>query len=207
VAAGDDVRRRIERNLHDGAQQRLVTLALKLRNVRDTVPGELADLRGQLLSIESGMNDLLDELREISRGVHPAVLSQAGLTPALRSVARTAAVPVRLEVQDVKRLPEAVEVAGYYVVSEALANASKHAQATVVDVAARVADDTLRIRVCDDGVGGADPALGSGLIGLQDRVEALGGSLMVASAKGVGTTIEVDLPIAESSAPPPALGG
>jgi signal transduction histidine kinase len=207
VAAGDEVRRRIERNLHDGAQQRLVTLALKLRNVRDTVPGESADFRGQLLSIESGMNDLLDELREISRGVHPAVLSQAGLTPALRSVARTAAVPVRLEVEDVKRLPEAVEVAGYYVVSEALANASKHAQATVVDVAARVADDTLRIRVCDDGVGGADPALGSGLIGLQDRVEALGGSLLVASAKGVGTTIEVDLPIAESSALPPALGG
>ena len=98
-------------------------------------------------------------------------------------------------------------MAGYYVVSEALANASKHAQATVVDVAARVADDTLRIRVCDDGVGGADPALGSGLIGLQDRVEALGGSLMVASAKGVGTTIEVDLPIAESSASPSALGG
>jgi signal transduction histidine kinase len=198
VTAGDDVRRRIERNLHDGAQQRLVTLALKLRNARDCVDGELPDLRGQLVTIESGMNDLLDELREISRGVHPAVLSQAGLAPALRSVARTAAVPVQLKVHGEKRLPEAVEVAGYYVVCEALANASKHAQATVVDIAARVGEDTLQIRVCDDGVGGADPTLGSGLIGIRDRVEALGGSLLVSSATGAGTIIEVELPVVEA---------
>jgi signal transduction histidine kinase len=194
VTAGDDMRRRIERNLHDGAQQRLVTLALRIRNVREAVADGSAELRQQLGGIETGMAELLEELREISRGLHPAVLSETGLAPALRSLARRSTVPVRLEVSSLHRLPEPLEVAGYYVVSEALANASKHAQATEIEISARVADEILQILICDDGVGGADPVRGSGLIGLRDRVEALGGTLVVLSPHGEGTTIEVRLP-------------
>jgi signal transduction histidine kinase len=195
VTAGDEMRRRIERNLHDGAQQRLVTLALRLRSVEDRVPAESADLREHLASIETGMRELLDELRELSRGLHPAVLSQAGLGPALRAVARRAQVPVVLAVADGPRLPETIEAAGYYVVSEALANAAKYAQASEVHVSARVDDGHLRLQIRDDGVGGADPRLGTGLIGLQDRVEALGGTLLVSSPRGAGTTIDAKLPI------------
>ncbi|HEX3541042.1 MAG TPA: histidine kinase [Acidimicrobiales bacterium] len=202
VMAGDEMRRRIERNLHDGAQQRLVTLALRLRTVRDGVPGELPELRRQVSGVEAGMTDLLEELREISRGLHPAVLSQTGLGPALRALARRSAVPVILDVAGVTRLPEPVEVAGYYVVSEALTNAAKHAQAEAVEVIAGVVNNTLHLRVCDDGVGGADPARGSGLIGLRDRVEALGGSLFVSSPHGAGTTIEVALPIGDRQTGP-----
>jgi signal transduction histidine kinase len=202
VTAGDEMRRRIERNLHDGAQQRLVTLALRLRTVRDGVPGELPELRRQLSGVEAGMTDLLEELREISRGLHPAVLSQTGLGPALRALARRSAVPVILDVAGVTRLPEPVEVAGYYVVSEALTNAAKHAQADAVEVIAGVVNSTLHLRVCDDGVGGADQARGSGLIGLRDRVEALGGSLFVSSPHGAGTTIEVALPLGDRQTGP-----
>jgi signal transduction histidine kinase len=198
VAAADEMRRQIERNLHDGTQQRLVTLTLRLRAVLDNMPGELAELRAQLRPIEKGMGSLLDELREISRGLHPAILAQAGLGPALRSLARRAALPVTLDIAVGERLPESVEVAAYYVVSEGLANAAKHASASAAQVELKVGQAALRVHIRDDGVGGADPAQGSGILGLRDRVEALGGTMVVASPPGEGTAVLVELPIERS---------
>ena len=194
VAAADEMRRRIERNLHDGTQQRLVTLGLKLRSAYDTCP-ELPELRGQLSHITEELTSLLDELREISHGVHPAVLSQAGLGPALRSLARRASLPVKLHVDVTGRLPEPLEVAAYYVVSEALANAAKHSGASAAEVEAAMSEGALRVRISDNGTGGADEAKGSGIVGLRDRVEALGGTLALASPRGEGTTISVWLPV------------
>ncbi|HEX6673719.1 MAG TPA: HAMP domain-containing protein [Actinomycetes bacterium] len=197
VAAADQARRRIERDLHDGTQQRLVSLVLDLRAAEAAVTPELPELRGQLARVAEGLAGELDELREISRGIHPAILSEGGLGPALRALARRSAVPVELDVQVVARLPEPVEVAAYYVVSEALANAAKHAHASVVQVEARARDGGLRLTVRDDGVGGAAPGQGSGLIGLTDRVEALGGTISIASPGGQGTTLLVDLPVGD----------
>ena len=200
VAAADEMRRRIERNLHDGTQQRLVTLALQLRSAYDTCP-ELPELRGQLSHIAEELASLLDELREISHGVHPAVLSQAGLGPALRSLARKAPLPVKLGVDVTGRLPEPLEVATYYVVSEALTNAAKHSGASAAAVEVAVSEGALRVRISDDGTGGADEAKGSGIVGLRDRVEAVGGTMALASPPGAGTTISVCLPV-----PVPATG-
>jgi signal transduction histidine kinase len=197
VAAADQARRRIERDLHDGTQQRLVSLVLDLRAAEAAVPPELPELRAQLARVAEGLAGELDELREISRGIHPAILSEGGLGPALKALARRSAVPVELDVQVVARLPEPVEVAAYYVVSEALANAAKHAHASVVQVEARARDGGLRLTVRDDGVGGATPGQGSGLIGLTDRVEALGGTISIASPGGQGTTLLVDLPVGD----------
>jgi signal transduction histidine kinase len=196
VAAADDTRRRIERDLHDGIQQRLVSLGLELRAAQSTAAAEHAELGEQLGRVADGLGEALTELQELSRGIHPAILSEGGLGPALRALARRAAVPVELD-QDLAttRLPASVEVAAYYVVSEALTNAAKHARASVVQVQARAGDGRLHLLVRDDGVGGATVAHGSGLLGLSDRVQALGGTITVRSPAGEGTTLEIDLPV------------
>jgi signal transduction histidine kinase len=200
VTSTDEARRRIERDLHDGIQQRLVTLGLELQGVKEAVPAEPRSVPAQIAHVEDGMRRVLDELREISRGVHPAILSEGGLGPALRSLARRAPVPVELDVGNVERLPQQVEVAAYYAVSEALANAGKHANASVVQVNLKMHGRTLHLSIRDDGAGGADPARGSGIVGLTDRVEALGGRLAVTSPPGGGTEITVDLPAAPGRA-------
>jgi signal transduction histidine kinase len=195
VAASDDARRRIERDLHDGIQQRLVSLGLELGVMKADPPTGDA-LREQLASVTEDVGAVLDALVETARGIHPAILSQGGLAAALRALARRSAVPVELQTQIDGPLPDDVEVAAYYVAAEALTNAAKHARASVVHMDATTDDGTLTLVVRDDGVGGARPGGGSGLIGLQDRVEALGGTINIDSAAGSGTSIAVSLPIA-----------
>jgi signal transduction histidine kinase len=195
VAAADQTRRRIERDLHDGIQQRLVSLGLELRAVQAGLPAELGTLRGELDQVAAGLGGAVEELRELSRGIHPAILSEGGLGPALKALARRSAVPVQVEVPTEARLPEPVEVAAYYVVSEALANAAKHANASAVHVEARTAEGRLHLSVRDDGAGGAELGRGSGLVGLTDRVQALGGRITVRSPAGQGTTVRVELPV------------
>jgi len=194
VAAGDETRRRLERDLHDGAQQRLVSLALDARAAEAMAPRELGDLQAQLSRIAEGLTGALDDLRELSHGIHPAILSEGGLRPALKALARRSAVPVELDVRGQDRLPEPVEVAMYYVVAEALANAAKHAQASVVHVDLESEDAIARLSIRDDGVGGAYLGHGSGLVGLRDRVEALGGRIEIMSPSGRGTSMTVALP-------------
>ncbi|MET0419856.1 MAG: ATP-binding protein [Actinoplanes sp.] len=202
VAAADEARRRIERDLHDGAQQRLVALALRLRTAtHDTPePAEVAEIGTDLMTV-------IDELRELSRGIHPAVLSDSGLRPALRALARRSPLPVEVDVRLDGRLPEPVEVGAYYVVSEVLTNAVKHAGATVVEVSATRQDDYLHLRVHDDGSGGADFAGGTGLLGLKDRTEALGGTLDVTSPAGAGTTVTARIPLQPGGGQPGGDGG
>jgi signal transduction histidine kinase len=195
VAAADETRRRIERDLHDGAQQRLVSLGLELRVAQAAVPPQLGELKGELSRVAEGLGSVLEELREISRGIHPAILSEGGLGPALRGLARRSAVPVELDLRGERRLPDQVEVAAYYVVSEALTNAAKHAQASVVHVELEARDATVRLAIHDDGVGGADPVQGSGLVGLTDRIDALGGTLELTSPTGSGTTLRIEIPL------------
>jgi signal transduction histidine kinase len=186
VTASDEERRRIERDLHDGAQQHLVALALRLRAA--AAPSKRGDIRTETADVAAGLMRVIDDLRKISRGIHPAILSRAGLQPALRTLARRSAVPVEMDVRIDGRLPEPVEVGAYYVVSEMLTNASKHARASVVEVDAEASGGTLRMCVRDDGVGGADPERGSGLVALKDRIEALGGTFSLHSPPGGGTT-------------------
>jgi signal transduction histidine kinase len=195
VRAGDEARRRFERDLHDGAQQRLVGLRLELQTIQPAVPAQLPDLQQALLRLEEGLTEILDDLRELSRGIHPAVLSEGGLSPALRSLARRSPVPVdvRLEIDD-QRYREAVEVAAYYVVSEALANTAKHAAASQIQLDITHRAGWLELTVRDDGKGGAHASSGSGLTGLVDRVEALGGVIELHSPQNAGTTIRVRLP-------------
>jgi signal transduction histidine kinase len=193
VAASDEARRRFERDLHDGAQQHLIALALRLRFA--AAPYERDDIHTEITDVAAELADVIDELREISRGIHPAVLSSAGLRPALRSLGRRSAVPVDMDLRIDRRLPEPVEVGAYYLVSEMLTNAAKHADASVVQVDAEVSGDTLRVCVRDDGVGGADPLRGSGLVGLRDRIEALGGTFAMHSPPGGGTTVSCELPV------------
>jgi len=195
VTAADETRRRIERDLHDGVQQRLVSLALAQRQAAEIVPPELGELQAQLSRVVDGLTGALEELQEISRGIHPAVLAQGGLVVALKALARRSAVPVELETRVETRLPEPVERAAYYIVSEALTNTAKHAHASTVHVAVEARAGVLGLSIRDDGCGGADPARGSGLIGLTDRVDALAGTIQVASPIGVGTTLMVTLPI------------
>jgi signal transduction histidine kinase len=197
VAAADEARRRIERDLHDGAQQQLLTLAIELRNAQAAVPRELDGLRAELSRIVGGITDIQERLREISRGIHPAILAAGGIGPALRTLARRSSVPVRLSVRAESRLPAPIEVATYYVVSEAIANAAKHAHTAVVDVRVEADDGSIRIMVKDDGAGGADPDRGSGLVGLKDRVEALGGTLEIRSPAGEGTDLQAVIPVAD----------
>ena len=194
VAAADEARRRIERDLHDGTQQRLVSLGLELRLAQSLVPAELAELETELGRITDELGEVAGDLREIARGIHPAILSEGGLGPALKTLARRAAIAVELDAGTIDRLPEPVEVAAYYVVSEALTNATRHAQASVAKIGAEVSGGMLRVRVRDDGVGGADPLRGSGLVGLKDRIEALGGTFAVHSPAGGGTTVSCELP-------------
>jgi signal transduction histidine kinase len=194
VAASDETRRRIERDIHDGTQQRLVSLGLAVRAAKaDLAPD--SPVRSELSRIATGLSDAVTELQELSRGIHPAILSQGGLVPALRTLARRSAIPVELEITTDTRLPAALEVAAYYVTSEALANAVKHARATRIDISLAPRDGKLLLSIRDDGVGGADPVHGSGLVGLTDRIEALGGSIRVRSRPGEGTHIVVELPL------------
>jgi signal transduction histidine kinase len=194
VAATDDIRSRIERDLHDGTQQRLVSLALNVRNTQ-------AQLRIELADIADGLVAALDDLREISHGIHPALLATGGLGPAVKALARRSPLPVKLDINLDGRLPDHVEVAAYYVVAEALTNAAKHARPTAIWVAADLVDGRLRLTVRDDGIGGADPVNGSGLTGLTDRVEALGGTITVHSPPGEGTTLQVWLPVSATAEP------
>jgi signal transduction histidine kinase len=199
VAAADETRRRIERDLHDGIQQRLVSLGLEFRAAQATVPPQLGELEGVLSRVAEGLASVFDELREISHGIHPAILSEGGLEPALRALCRRSAVPVELDLRAERRLPQPVEVAAYYVVSEALTNAAKHAHASVVNVELETPDAILQLAIRDDGIGGADPGQGSGLVGLSDRIEALGGTLQVTSPAGNGTTLLIGVPLEDRS--------
>ncbi|MFZ0382399.1 MAG: GAF domain-containing protein [Solirubrobacteraceae bacterium] len=196
VRAADEARRRFERDLHDGAQQRLVSLGLELRTAEATVPPELGDLRDRLSRLATRVNDVLDDLRELSRGIHPAVLSEDGLGPALASLALRSGVPVDLSVDlGAERFEEPIEVTVYYVTSEALTNTAKHAQASRAEVRATRRDGWLELTVSDDGQGGVDASRGSGLTGLVDRVEAIGGTIHIDGRQDLGTAIHVKLPI------------
>jgi signal transduction histidine kinase len=197
VAAADEARRRIERDLHDGIQQRLVSLGLQLRMAQATVPPQLGELDGALSQVAQGLARVFDELREISHGIHPAILSEGGLERALRALGRRSALPVELDLHTQRRLPESVEVAAYYVVSEALTNAAKHAQASVVNVDLNTDDTLLQLAIRDDGIGGADRNHGAGLVGLSDRIEALGGTLQIMRPAGNGTTLLIEVPLEE----------
>ena len=190
VAAADQERRRIERDLHDGIQQRLVSLVLDLHDIEAEPDGGRGVGR-----VADELTTALDELRELSRGIHPAILTAGGLRAAIKALARRATVPVELEVDVPARLPDPVEVAAYYVVSEALANTAKHANATTVHIRLHTRESRLRLTIRDDGDGGAVPGRGSGLIGLTDRVEALSGTFTVTSPAGDGTTLVVELPL------------
>ena len=195
VAAADDGRRRIERDLHDGAQQQLVSLGLQLRLAESSVPPELRSLKDLVSGVVSGLTAVSSELQEISRGIHPAILSDGGLGPALKTLARRCPILANVDVRVERRLPDSVEVAAYYVVAEALTNAAKYANASEVSVCAEVKDGHLCLSIQDDGIGGADSCKGSGLIGLNDRVEVLGGQMTVSSPPGSGTTLHVTIPL------------
>ena len=197
VATADATRRRIERNLHDGAQQRLVTLALQLRSAQAAAPPGAGELAAQLGRAAAGATGALDELREIARGIHPAILTKGGLKPALNVLGRRCPVSVELDVRVEGRLPEPIEIATYYVVAEALTNAAKHADASTVTVTIEsdTAGAVLRVAVRDDGAGGADFTRGTGLACLKDRVEALGGAIVLHSPRGAGTSLRAELPL------------
>jgi signal transduction histidine kinase len=171
------------------------SLVLELRAAERRVPTEIGELRDDLSRVAEDIKSVLDDLREMSRGIHPAILARGGLGPALRTLARRAPIPVEVDVRAETRLPEPIEVAAYYVASEALTNAVRHAQASVVRVTLEEQDGALKLSIRDDGVGGADHRKGSGLIGLHDRVEALGGSIDLSSAVGEGTLIVLEFPL------------
>jgi signal transduction histidine kinase len=193
VEAADAERRRLERDLHDGAQSRLVALALLLRSARNRADDPA--LAATLDQAQKELQTSLAELRELARGIHPAVLSQRGLEPALDAVLARVPVPVTLEVDATDRLPEPIESAAYFVVSEALANVAKYAQASHATVAIRCTDGRVAVEVADDGIGGADAAHGSGLRGLADRVAALDGTLSLDSPAGRGTRLHAEIPL------------
>ena len=194
VDSADAARRRIERDLHDGVQQHLVSLALQMRETEACVPPDQQELRQRLADTVEGLSDTLDELQGIATGLHPPALTRDGLDAALETLVARFPGPVELHIDAEGRLPEELEVAIYYVVSEALTNALKHAYATAVRVDLDQEASTVRLSVRDDGVGGADTAQGSGLIGLKDRVEALGGTIQITSPAGGGTTLLVTIP-------------
>jgi signal transduction histidine kinase len=195
LAAADAARRGIERDLHDGIQQRLVSLSLDLRAAQSTLPAQLPEPHGQIDRVIDELTGVIGELRELAHGIHPAILSEGGLGPALHTLARRAAIPVDVDIRTDTRPADPIEVAAYYVVSEALTNTAKHARASYAHVAVEERDGLLHLSIHDDGVGGADPAAGSGLVGLRDRVQALGGSIKVNSRPGQGTVILAELPL------------
>ncbi|HET7046339.1 MAG TPA: PAS domain S-box protein [Gaiellaceae bacterium] len=195
VQAGDAERRRLERNLHDGAQQRLVTLSLALRLAQARLESDPAAAKTLLAGASDELQQALEELRELARGLHPAVLADRGLGPALEAAAARAPFRVDLAAVPGKRLPPAIEAAVYYVASEALTNAAKHAGAAEVTVRVGVEDGCVRVEIADDGRGGAELDSGTGLRGLGDRVEALGGSLELESPAGHGTRLRAAIPL------------
>jgi signal transduction histidine kinase len=196
VAAADDTRRRIERDLHDGTQQRLVTLGLELRAIEANVPPEQVELRAELARVAAELGSAVEDLREFSHGIHPAILSEGGLGPALKALGRRSTIPVEVEAKVGGRLPEHIEVAAYFVASEGITNAVKHSDASLVRIHLEREDhDVLHLSIRDDGAGGADPVRGSGLTGLADRVEALGGTIAITSPAGEGTSLTVELPL------------
>ncbi|MCH6172388.1 histidine kinase [Pseudonocardia alaniniphila] len=202
VTTADQTRRRIERDLHDGAQQRLVALTLQARAAQAAAPPDATNLQAQLADLAAQATIALDELREFARGIHPAILADGGLRPALKTLARRSPVPVELDVAVDRRLPDQIEIAVYYLVAEALTNTAKHAHASVVHVEVNTAHDgdLLQVWVRDDGRGSADLSGGTGLVGLRDRAEALGGRLSVQSAPGAGTTVQAELPLSSARA-------
>jgi signal transduction histidine kinase len=197
ITAADEARRRVERDLHDGAQQRIVLLALKARMLAQSQAAQTTGLDAELRSLEVDLNGVLEELRTIASGLHPAALSEGGLAPALRTLARRSPVPVVLDVRLPGGVAESVEVAAYYFVAETLTNTTKHAEASRVDATVELRDGRLWVRVRDDGVGGTDPECGSGLVGLKDRIEAFGGTMTLDSPSGGGTTLVAQLPLPE----------
>jgi len=194
VAAGDEARRRIQRNLHDGTQQRLISLGFAVRVAEADLPPEREDLHAQLSDIATGLAAAVEDLREVSRGIHPTILSRGGLGPALQALAHRSAIPVDLDIRTDERIAEPIEIAAYFVASEALANAAKHSQASRIEVSLEQRERSLLLSIGDDGVGGADAARGSGIVGLTDRVEALGGSIRLTSRPGEGTQVTAEFP-------------
>ena len=194
VGAADAARRRIERDLHDGAQQRLVSLALSLRLLESSLEPNSAATR-ELAAARAELDAALEELRELARGIHPSILTDRGLEAALAAVAGRSTVPVELDLDSCGELPLSVQTTAYFVVAEALTNASKHANSDRIEVRVAVGEGRAMVDVRDDGSGGVDPARGSGLSGLADRVSALGGTLEIDSPVGVGTTIRARIPV------------
>jgi signal transduction histidine kinase len=205
ISAADEARRRVQRDLHDGAQQRIVALALKTRRLAQSQAAQTAGLDAELRSHEVDLNGVLEELRAIASGLYPAALSHGGLVPALRTLARRSPVPVVLDVQLPGGVAESVEVAAYYFVAETVTNTTKHAEASRIDVTVELRDGRLRVCVRDDGVGGADPTRGSGLVGLKDRIEAFGGTMTLDSPSGGGTTLVAQLPLPSTPLSRPSL--
>jgi signal transduction histidine kinase len=200
ISAADEARRRVSRDLHDGAQQRIVALALTTRMLAQSDAAQTAGLDAELRKLGVELDEALEELRTIASGLHPAALSRGGLAPALRTLARRSPIPVELDVRVPGGIAESVEVAAYYVIAETLTNTTKHAEASRIDLTVERRDDRLRVSVRDDGVGGADPACGSGLEGLKDRIEAFGGTLTLDSPPGAGTTLIAQFPLTENPA-------
>ena len=195
ISAADEARRRVMRDLHDGAQQRIVALTLSTRRLAQSQAAQAAGLDADLRSLTADLKEVLEELRTIASGLHPAALSHGGLAPALRTLARRSPVPMQLDVRLPGGIAESVEVAAYYVVAETVTNTTKHAEASRIEVTVERRDGRLWVRVRDDGVGGADPACGSGLVGLNDRLEAFGGTMTLDSPAGGGTTLVAQLPL------------
>ena len=195
VEAGDAERRRLERNLHDGAQQRLVSLALRLQMTERRVQADPAAARRELALESAELKEALEELRELARGIHPAILADRGLGAAVAALAARCPVPVEIEAMPDSPLPAAVEAAAYYTIAEALTNVTKYAHATHVRVHVRASDDRLQVDVRDDGVGGADPSAGTGIRGIADRIEALHGRLRITGAPGAGTRLHAEVPL------------
>jgi signal transduction histidine kinase len=194
VDAADAERRRLERNLHDGTQQRLVSVSMALGLAESKLGTDPENARQIIEEARGALGAALQELREFSQGIHPAILTERGLGPALQELVFLAPMSIELDVPPGERLPEPVEAAAYYIVAEALANVAKYADADAVTVTVERRNGLARIEIADDGVGGADPAKGSGLRGLSDRVEALGGTLAVESAFGHGTRLRAEIP-------------
>lgn len=195
MESGDAARRRIERDLHDGAQQRLVSVALSLRMLRSRLDGDPEAAR-ELESARGELEEALEELRELARGIHPSVLFDRGLAPAREGLARRAPLPVELDRMPTERLSERIESTAYFVVAEALTNVAKYARASHARASVRRESGAVLVEVSDDGLGGANPANGSGLRGLLDRVAALDGRLEIDSPRGRGTTVRVKIPCA-----------
>ena len=198
VAATDQARERIERHLHDSALQHFLAVAMQFGNVQASLPPGQEQTKAELSRALRSLNSAVDDLREVAQGIHPTLLAAGGLPPALKALARKSPVPVDLDLHTGHRMPPVVEVAAYHVVSEALTNAAKHANATVVHVQAATRDDTLHLSIRDDGVGGADPNRGTGLTGLRDRVEALGGHLNITNPTDGGTLLLATIPYAHA---------